>query len=808
MKNLKYFVGSNGQSVEYKTRARRQDRRHLLVVFSGFRPPGTFDFDGSVVAGVRSDILWIRDSVDETPVYYLGQRGNLDYADAVQELIQSILVELSLDQTQCTFAGFSKGGSAALAHAILFDCKNVLITVPQFAIGSYVKAHWPKVHQKMLDFNGQDQNEKLDRWLPDLVTNDTVAARNIYLFTSPQDEQFELQILPNLHLFEKYDNFNLVVTQSALVREHIDVTRYNVPLILSLITALGEGAIPRIGEVSNGAGYPGSPSVSAGLDELRSRGESVASIDKFEVKDGRLYIEGASFMKGYPASDYGAIKIRLRLRTDTAERFYPLGTLYDNSLNTRYFESEYCDYSYGRFGTPGRLGLDLRDLPEGNYALDVDVEHSSQTFVKPLVSEAPRVNRNIQNGQATLATADNSGAKLVVAPISASLCLQDAIFEEGKHWTKDSLVHLEGYFIVPGQEAANWGDINYSLHLQSTGEPTIERTIPLANASRLAANARVRDPWNDYSKAYFATPRYEGVELPASLPPGLYEASVLARSRSGIFRKPTTERLLLENNFAGTDRKPSVGVVGSCVSRDPFNSRLVPQWKQYFDFHGQQYQTSFASFMADPLRVPNDTFADLDKHSATATLRDFHKSYLEELRKDTPDLLVFDFHIDARFGCLALDGTHVTDNHWKLRNSEYFRSLTGPEIVSVRTDPSKYMDLFERAVERFQHFREQFLPRTRIVLNAARSARGYYEDGRRRSFSDSLTVENDVWWSRMDHIFEQLPDVTRIDPPSEITSHADHPWGPDPVHYAPHVYEAFIGRMLSIVEYKPKPSWI
>ena len=81
-----------GLSVTYKFRRSLQDRRHLLVVFSGgFGPKRGYDLNGSVVDGIRTDILWIRDTFDGDFSYYIRthRRGTL-VAEAVAALIEKI----------------------------------------------------------------------------------------------------------------------------------------------------------------------------------------------------------------------------------------------------------------------------------------------------------------------------------------------------------------------------------------------------------------------------------------------------------------------------------------------------------------------------------------------------------------------------------------------------------------------------------------------------------------------------------------------------------------------------------------------
>ncbi|NKX49818.1 hypothetical protein HER39_04365, partial [Arthrobacter deserti] len=50
----------------------------------------------------------------------------------------------------------------------------------------------------------------------------------------------DVQIAPALAMFAKYANFNYIESDTDLIQEHTEVTRYNLPLIISAIYALGE----------------------------------------------------------------------------------------------------------------------------------------------------------------------------------------------------------------------------------------------------------------------------------------------------------------------------------------------------------------------------------------------------------------------------------------------------------------------------------------------------------------------------------------------------------------------------------------
>ncbi|MDA3978224.1 accessory Sec system protein Asp2 [Gallibacterium sp. AGMB14963] len=136
------YQAGNGQIIKYRQKAAKYDFNHLLVVFSGFlhAKPGNYDF-ANALNDCPCDVLWIADDFQGMYTYYMCINQDFCVEKAVQEFIGVKLDELGLTWKQMTFTGFSKGGSAALYHGLKFGVKNIVITVPQINVGSYIHNH-------------------------------------------------------------------------------------------------------------------------------------------------------------------------------------------------------------------------------------------------------------------------------------------------------------------------------------------------------------------------------------------------------------------------------------------------------------------------------------------------------------------------------------------------------------------------------------------------------------------------------------------------------------------------------------------
>lgn len=786
----------DGVSVGYQMRPQKQDRKHLTVIFSGFRKKGTYDFDGMAIQSLRGAILWIQDLFNDEFSYYLySNKKNL--TGAVYALIESKLQEMGLDKHHVTLAGFSKGGSAALYYAAKYGFSNVLITVPQFRIGSYLKNKAPKVLDSMLP-RYEDSVGKLDNILTTILQNDNHLSKNIYLFTSPADDQYISEIIPNLHLFDKYHNFNCIVSDTPFIEEHDRVTWYNVPMILSILSALVEGAPPRHGLIKNGSRNFQSNTAQPTLAELRQEKNHLFGLSRLEIQRGRLYIDGYSFIQGYSAEKYSDISTSIRIENSSQEYLVRMGGVEKKELTMRNFRIQVCDYSRAGFASIGHEGIDLSELPDGRYKLSLETSHALQTVqtVGPIFRG--KKTREVKGESIYELSYDSSGTFLSKRNIR-NKADYGSLLSLKKTWVADDRLHVEGYFVVPGQVTPNWNDISYYLLLINSDDQSLTAVISLSNAERSDIGKMINDEWNDYSKSYFATLKYQGLSL-TGLAPGGYELSITAISRELVVSRSLGVGVDVTGTFGDYVSRPTVGVIGSCVTRDLFNSRLVPDWKNFYAFHGAQYQMSLVSLMSAPVDRRQLDFNDLDEHSRIATESDFDKTYLLELKRSQPNVLIFDFFSDARFGCLAVKDSFITDNSWKLGESAAYSDFSIYVKYSRTSNEDEFIDLFRESAIKFRNFAAINLPQTRIILNSARGVRGYYERGQLKLFAQQNLFNS--FWDKLDRIFTEVMGCQAlIGNSDQMMSSAVHPWGPANVHYEPAFYDKTHKQLRQLLGY-------
>lgn len=550
-----------GLSVTYKHRRALQDRRHLLVVFSGgFGEDKRYDLDGSVVDGIRTDILWIRDRFDGDFSYYIRthRRGEL-IAEAVAALIEKIRVERGLEKRHCTFLGFSKGASGALYHAIANDYPNVIAVVPRMLIGRANRRQRPHVLEQLIGEDTDQGVAELDELLPSMLSNDANRARNIYVFSSPADPQYKTEVAPFVPDYERYDNFNLVVTESPLVVRHRDVGSYNIPLLLATIASLGEGAVPRYGHVRNGTKAFESSVPLPSLETVRDRQETVARLTSVGLKNGKFHPEGLLFVKGLDTRNGGPISRKLVLASAGSNHSYALESVSDDRLNRTYFENDFCDYAHGKFATINRGGINLAELAKGHYTVGLELEHEDVSVSIDAVAANP--------SEASLAM----GRHLVrLRSTGESVELhKDSILagqRAGSHFrlvmakASGNKVHVEGRYVLPNIRTPKRASMQYYLVLAKAGTHTAVASRPLSTSRKKFPGESVGDPMGNYGFTYFGTESKNGVSLDG-MAAGEYDLFVTAVG--GTIASSSATGLRLQVTGTGKDLECSLQSIWS-----------------------------------------------------------------------------------------------------------------------------------------------------------------------------------------------------------------------------------------------------
>lgn len=244
-----------------------------------------------------------------------------------------------------------------------------------------------------------------------------------------------------------------------------------------------------------------------------------------------------------------------------------------------------------------------------------------------------------------------------------------------------------------------------------------------------------------------------------------------------------------------------VAVLGSCVTRDLFNSRFNPHYKDLFECVALSNQVSLVSLMSPPVDVPADAMAELDDYGRREVTAEVSRSFLTDVVAARPDYLLLDLFADVHFGCFSVAGSHLTRNRWKIMKSRFYAEADKADLVPD-DDRETYLAVWRRSLDALLELLARELPDTRLVLHRARNVlRTRNEDGEVRPHGPQARLaEMNAWWDRLDAEVAARGVTRTLDLFSpDMTSADSHPWGPFAVHYTLDYHPAALSKLTQIV---------
>lgn len=255
-----------------------------------------------------------------------------------------------------------------------------------------------------------------------------------------------------------------------------------------------------------------------------------------------------------------------------------------------------------------------------------------------------------------------------------------------------------------------------------------------------------------------------------------------------------------------------IAVLGSCATRDNFNSIFNADYKKQFECVLMQNQSSIIS-MASKKRenpvVPDDGFSEYDEWCVRS---DFTKEFFDHLAKLQPDTIIVDLFGDAHFGVLEVEpGEYVSNNRWKLWRTAYYKEvLKGKaEELSIDKDREQYMELWKKSWDIVLDKLKKASPNSKIILHKIKNVKEYYNfDDNKFDIATSGKVKNvnvDYYNEILTEMHMYIKKVDRsiktIDlfvNKKEFLSFDEHPWGIFYVHYTMDYYPLFMNKLIAI----------
>ncbi len=254
----------------------------------------------------------------------------------------------------------------------------------------------------------------------------------------------------------------------------------------------------------------------------------------------------------------------------------------------------------------------------------------------------------------------------------------------------------------------------------------------------------------------------------------------------------------------------NVATLGSCLTRDNFNSLFNPNYKEFYNCILHQHQTSIISLMSSPIpfneaKIDNQTNSSDVWHLKT----EFTKEFLTLIKQMAPSYLIIDFFADVYFGVIKINTNQfLTNNWWKLTKTSYYKELDSKQELKIALNRDEYFELWKLSIDKFFNFLKKELPTCQVILTQARFVDWYIEKETQaikqlskngKHYPINIDYLNSLW-DQLDRYVIQKYDVKCINLIDEkYISHEEHPWGDFYVHYTENYYHNFLKNLHEIV---------
>lgn len=516
----------NEHKVFYKMRHGKYDCMNLLVIFSGF------DIDYDLVKIFEHSnlyLLWIKDDIFGNNGYYTFNNGNIEFLYAVNELIQHIIYEQKLKD--CALVGGSKGGSAALILGLKFNYKTIISIVPQTRIAKFIIEYHSRLKKCMFGTDDSDHIEKnFGDFIDEIIDQDIFEDKNVYLITSKNDVQYQEHIAPYIRRLEKYNNFNVICTESDFVFRHHDVIWYNKNILLSIIYAFENDIHISYGTVTNGKKNDPVYVQERNIIINKKENNFIGQLYKSICKDNKYYPEGFGVIQYIPLENIGDHAYYLVFQDFASQKKIDvkLGII-KNLYFQRHIKDRYmCDYSYGAFASIKNDGIILDNLPDGNYYLNLKMLYKKdifETHLKPTFETTLVYICN--NFEIRIIPFEN---KVIFIKNTFKLESYDKnnIFTVRNSYIKDNRIYIDGIFSNKYIPTANHRDVYYYAVFVQNGSILKISKLGSSEKERQAIQSLYSNPFFHFRGSY-ATLRYKGIDI-CDLAEGVYDVYIYMSS--------------------------------------------------------------------------------------------------------------------------------------------------------------------------------------------------------------------------------------------------------------------------------------
>lgn len=254
------------------------------------------------------------------------------------------------------------------------------------------------------------------------------------------------------------------------------------------------------------------------------------------------------------------------------------------------------------------------------------------------------------------------------------------------------------------------------------------------------------------------------------------------------------------------DKKIKIAVLGSCASRDIFNSKFIADYKDFYECVSTAWQASVISFMSERLWFEENQKGfkkEISKHQRNTTNRDISKKYRDEFIETQPDYILFDIYTDVKYGIVKTKDRYLTNNPNGFRKSVYYQDAHYEKSLDMFED-EEYMALFYSNFSKFIDWVNINLPNCKVLITKFSETFSYmtkenYPVNFKPEMCETIAKVN----KKYDEIYDKLSsdyEIPFLDMQTK-TYFADynHIHGLKPYHYTQQYYDDLFNSLNKMV---------
>lgn len=247
-----------------------------------------------------------------------------------------------------------------------------------------------------------------------------------------------------------------------------------------------------------------------------------------------------------------------------------------------------------------------------------------------------------------------------------------------------------------------------------------------------------------------------------------------------------------------------VGVLGCCISRDAFNSKIVHNYKDFFKLKIDGERISLISIFQNPILVDEKSIeisppTPVNKTCTKFISDDLNKNFIKDLLQKNIDYLVFDTLIEVPMGILYFNNQIMTHNVWDLPKTKFYNNMGDKFILNIYDYPEEFFCIWTRYCDLFFKFLKIYCPNVQVFLNKGRLIDKFIKSDKTTFINPEFSKKANLinpYLDKLDNYIEKNFDVHVIEFDYEHTFlKEDHLWGPAPQHYQYSFYYNLIDEL-------------